>query len=82
MLASVKPNALSSKTILMKAFRNSSDLLVFSLVVSGFVYVASQRLGSAPLPDDGDESMTLQVPYEIINRGQYGWPMYRYQAVT
>lgn len=62
----------------MKALRNNYDLVIFLLVVAGFVYVASQRLGTAPMPDDGDESMTLQVPYEMIYRGHFGWPMYRY----
>lgn len=65
---------------LMKALRNNYDLAILLLVVAGFVYVASQRLGVAPMPDDGDESMTLQVPYEIIYRGHFGWPMYRYQG--
>ena len=64
----------------MKAIRNNSDFIILLLVLAGFVYVASRRLGTAPVPDDGDESMTLQVPYEIINHGHFGWPMYRYQG--
>jgi 4-amino-4-deoxy-L-arabinose transferase-like glycosyltransferase len=49
-----------------------------ALVIGGYVFVAAQRIGAAPVPDDGDESMILQVPYEIINRGKFAWPMYRY----
>src|SRR5262249_8269486 len=49
-----------------------------ALVIGGYVFVAAQRIGAVPVTDDGDESMILQVPYEIINRGKFAWPMYRY----
>jgi 4-amino-4-deoxy-L-arabinose transferase-like glycosyltransferase len=48
------------------------------LVIGSFIYTGAQRLGSVPIPDSGDESMILQVPYELLNRGVFGWPMYRY----
>lgn len=39
--------------------------------------VAAQRLGAVPLPDT-DEAYTLQVPYEMLNRGKLAMPMWRY----
>jgi 4-amino-4-deoxy-L-arabinose transferase-like glycosyltransferase len=53
------------------------DLVVVAFIVAGFLLVAAQRLETAPLPDT-DESMTLQVPYEMIHRGKLALPMYRY----
>src|SRR5215467_9914262 len=49
-----------------------------ALVIGGYVFVAAQRIGAVPVPDDGDESMILQVPFELIYRGKFAWPMYRY----
>ncbi|HKQ05563.1 MAG TPA: glycosyltransferase family 39 protein [Blastocatellia bacterium] len=54
------------------------DLTLLATVVAGFSAVAAQRLGSVPVPDTGDEAMILQVPYEILYRGKFAWPMYRY----
>lgn len=54
------------------------DFLVIPLLLAGFLAIAGQRIGSVPVPDDGDESMILQVPYEILHRGKFAWPMYRY----
>src|SRR5215471_5964558 len=54
------------------------DLVLVPLLLAGFLGVAGQRIGAFPVPDDGDESMILQVPYEILNRGKFAWPMYRY----
>jgi len=54
------------------------DRLLIPLLLLGFVGVAAQRIGAVPIPDDGDESMILQVPYEILHRGKFAWPMYRY----
>src|SRR5215813_6324839 len=62
----------------MKVTDRNFGLPVGAIVVGSFVYTAAQRLGTVPIPDSGDESMILQVPYEILNRGLYGWPMYRY----
>jgi 4-amino-4-deoxy-L-arabinose transferase-like glycosyltransferase len=53
------------------------DLLILVVIVAGFVLIAAQRLGTSPLPDT-DESMTLQVPYEVLHHGKLALPMYRY----
>ncbi|HXG93434.1 MAG TPA: glycosyltransferase family 39 protein [Blastocatellia bacterium] len=57
--------------------RNNFDLLILALIIGGFVFVAGQRLATLPLPET-DEAYILQIPYEILNRGQLSWPMYRY----
>lgn len=62
----------------MKLTERNFGLPIFALIIGAFLFVGSQRLGVAPLPDSGDESMILQVPYEILNRGLFAWPMYRY----
>jgi 4-amino-4-deoxy-L-arabinose transferase-like glycosyltransferase len=48
-----------------------------SLFIGGFVFVAAQQLATFPLPNT-DESMTLQVPYEMLNRGKLAFPMYQF----
>jgi 4-amino-4-deoxy-L-arabinose transferase-like glycosyltransferase len=53
------------------------DLALLAVVLIGFVCVASQYLSTAPLPDT-DESMTLQVPYEMLYHGKLALPMYRH----
>lgn len=60
-----------------RIFKNRFDLALLALVIIGFVCVASQHLATAPLPDT-DESMTLQVPYEMLNHGKLAFPMYRH----
>lgn len=60
-----------------KRFKDKSDFIVFALLVGVFVIVAAQRLGDVPVPQT-DEAYTLQVPYEMLNRGQLSLPMYRY----
>ena len=62
----------------MKLNERNLGLPIFALIIGAFLFVGSQRLGAVPLPDSGDESMILQVPYEILNRGLFAWPMYRY----
>src|SRR5262249_8638747 len=59
-------------------FKKVCDLVVVPVLLTAFLAVASQRIGTFPIPDDGDESMLLQVSYEILNRGKFAWPMYRY----
>src|SRR5262249_53022577 len=54
------------------------DFVAVPVLIGGFLAVAGERIGVFPIPDDGDESMILQVPYEILNRGKFAWPMYRY----
>ena len=61
----------------MKALRFNLDLLLVALVITAFVALASQRLGTVPVPE-GDEAFTLQVPYEMLNHGQLALPMLRY----
>jgi len=60
-------------TFLKKYF----DFAILALVIAGFVYVAADRLATVPLPDT-DESMTLQIPYEMLNHGKLGFPMMRF----
>lgn len=57
--------------------RKNFDLLIVALVVAAFVAVASCRLVTVPVPET-DESYTLQVAYEMVNRGRLALPMYRY----
>src|SRR5262249_54766315 len=61
-----------------RTFKKVCDLVLVPALLTGFIAVASQRIGAFPIPDDGDESMIPQVPYEILNRGKFAWPMYRY----
>lgn len=58
-------------------FKDKFDLLLLALIVTAFVLIASTRLGHVPVPET-DESYTLQVAYEMVNRGQLSLPMYRY----
>src|SRR5512138_2773311 len=62
---------------LMRWLRQHLSLLLFILLLAGFVIVAAQRLGDAPLPET-DEAFTLQVPYEMLNRGHLALPMFRF----
>src|SRR5689334_23523533 len=61
----------------MKGLKYHLDLLVVAVVIASFVAVASERLGTIPVPE-GDEAFTLQVPYEMLNRGRLALPMFRY----
>jgi 4-amino-4-deoxy-L-arabinose transferase-like glycosyltransferase len=61
----------------MIKIREHLDIALVVLSIGGFVLVASQRLGQVPLPDS-DEAMTLQVPYEMLNRGKLAFPMYQF----
>jgi 4-amino-4-deoxy-L-arabinose transferase-like glycosyltransferase len=57
-------------------WRSQGDFFLLLLPVGGFVFVAAQRLGTIPVPE-GDEAMILQLPYEVLNRGKFAWPMFR-----
>jgi 4-amino-4-deoxy-L-arabinose transferase-like glycosyltransferase len=59
------------------ALRRNFDLALVALVIGGFVFVATQRLATVPVYEI-DEAYTLQVPYEMLNRGKLALPMYRY----
>jgi 4-amino-4-deoxy-L-arabinose transferase-like glycosyltransferase len=60
-----------------KRLKNNPDLLIVALLIAAFVFVAAVGLGRVPVPET-DESYTLQVAYEMVNRGQLSLPMYRY----
>jgi 4-amino-4-deoxy-L-arabinose transferase-like glycosyltransferase len=61
----------------MSFLRRNFDYAILAILISGFAFVASQRLGSFPVPGT-DESYTLQVSYEMLYRGKLALPMYRY----
>src|SRR5262249_20020933 len=58
----------------MKGLKYHFDFLIVVLVIASFVAVASQRLGTVPVPE-GDEAVTLQGPYEMLNHGKLAFPM-------
>lgn len=58
--------------------RRNFDWALLALILGGFVLVAAQRLGTVPVPDKGDEAFFLQAPYEILYRGKFTLPMYRF----
>ena len=57
--------------------RRNLEFAFVAALIGGFVFVAMQRLATVPVYGT-DESYTLQVPYEILNRGKLALPMYRY----
>jgi 4-amino-4-deoxy-L-arabinose transferase-like glycosyltransferase len=57
--------------------RRHFDLFIFGLIALAFLLIASQRLGTAPVPDT-DESYMLQTSYEMLNRGKLALPFRRY----
>src|SRR5438132_1956785 len=61
----------------MKGLSFNRDFGILTLIVAAFVTLASQRLGTVPVPE-GDEAFTLQVPYEMLYRGKLALPMLRY----
>src|SRR6185503_6280998 len=68
---------LMSTTGAREIFKRQFDLFIFELLLVAFIFVAAQRLGASPVPET-DEAYTLQVGYEMVNRGQLSLPMYRY----
>ena len=62
---------------LIKVLTRNWDIALPALIIAGFAFVASERLGAVPVPDT-DEAMTLQVPYEMLYRGKLAFPMYRF----
>jgi 4-amino-4-deoxy-L-arabinose transferase-like glycosyltransferase len=60
-----------------QVLKRNFDLAILALVIGGFAFVAAQRLGTVPLPDT-DESMMLQISYEMLNRGTLAFPMKRF----
>src|SRR5438270_4484585 len=67
----------ASRSRWWRSLRRRADFGLLLLLVGGFVFVAAQRLGTAPVPE-GDEAFTLQVPYEMLYRGRLALPMFRY----
>lgn len=61
----------------MKALKNNFDIIIFALLITGYLLLATQRLATSPIYET-DESYTLQVAYEMLNRGNLALPMYRY----
>jgi len=61
----------------MNGLKYHLDVLIVLVVIAAFVAVASQRIGTVPVPE-GDEAFTLQVPYEMLNHGKLALPMLRY----
>src|ERR1044072_6035080 len=61
----------------MNGLKYHLDVLIVLVVIAAFVAVASQRIGTIPVPD-GDEAFTLQAPYEMLNHGKLALPMLRY----
>ncbi len=62
---------------LTKFIKRNFDFFLLALIISGFVFVASTRLSTVPVPDT-DEAMTLQIPYEMLTRGKLAFPMFNY----
>jgi 4-amino-4-deoxy-L-arabinose transferase-like glycosyltransferase len=61
----------------MKGIRSNPDFAFVALVIGGFLWVASQRLGAVPVPE-GDEAYMSQVTYEMLYRNKIAVPMMRY----
>lgn len=61
----------------MKRITSKLDFVAVALVIGGFVWVASQRLGTVPVPE-GDEAYMTQVSYEMLFHHKIAVPMMRY----
>jgi 4-amino-4-deoxy-L-arabinose transferase-like glycosyltransferase len=61
----------------MRFLKKYFDFAILAFVVGGFVTVAGERLATVPLPDS-DESMMLQISYEMLNHGKLAFPMKRF----
>jgi 4-amino-4-deoxy-L-arabinose transferase-like glycosyltransferase len=61
----------------MKAIKNHFDFILFALLITAYLFLATQQLATAPIYET-DESYTLQVAYEMLTRGNLALPMYRY----
>lgn len=60
----------------MHFIRRNLEYLAVAIIISGFVFVAAQKLGTVPVPDS-DEAMMLQISYEMLYRGKLAFPMKR-----
>jgi 4-amino-4-deoxy-L-arabinose transferase-like glycosyltransferase len=61
----------------MKAIRNHFDYLLFAILLTAYLLLATRQLSVAPIYET-DESYTLQVAYEMLIQGKLALPMYRY----
>jgi len=61
----------------MRFLKNYFDFAILAFVIGGFVSVAAEGLATTPLPDT-DESMMLQISYEMLNHGKLAFPMKRF----
>jgi len=61
----------------MRFLKKYFDFAILAFVIGGFVSVAAERLATTPLPDT-DESMMLQISYEMLNHGKLAFPMKRF----
>jgi len=61
----------------MRFLKKYFDFAILAFVIGGFVSVAAQGLATTPLPDT-DESMMLQISYEMLNHGKLAFPMKRF----
>ncbi|HXF39803.1 MAG TPA: glycosyltransferase family 39 protein [Blastocatellia bacterium] len=61
----------------MRFLKKYFDFAILAFVVGGFVSVAAEGLATTPLPDT-DESMMLQISYEMLNHGKLAFPMKRF----
>jgi 4-amino-4-deoxy-L-arabinose transferase-like glycosyltransferase len=61
----------------MRFIKKYFDFAILAFVIGGFVSVAAEGLAATPLPDT-DESMMLQISYEMLNHGKLAFPMKRF----
>src|SRR5947207_14750137 len=61
----------------MNRINSNLDFVVVALVIGGFVWFASQRLGTVPVPE-GDEAYMSQVSSEMLFQHKIAVPMMRY----
>lgn len=61
----------------MRFLKKYFDFAILAFVIGGFVSVAAEGLATTPLPDT-DESMMLQISYEMLNHGKLAFPMKRF----
>jgi 4-amino-4-deoxy-L-arabinose transferase-like glycosyltransferase len=62
----------------MKTVSRRLDLILLITVAGAFTVIASQRLGTVPVPDLADEPFMLQTPYELLYEGKFAQGMYRF----
>ena len=65
---------------ILESFHRPGEVIsgvIAVLVIAAFIVMASERLGTVPLPET-DEAHMLNMSYEMVYRGQLSRPMYRY----